>query len=975
MKNTSNILKIGVILNIILLFSFPKHAFSQQYGIKNYGVAEGLGQSQVHAISQDSFGYLWVGTLGGGISRFDGSNFINFTKEVGLASNFVLSIQTTAKEEILVGTTNGLSKITKDSIYSNFTNSPLDTLIIQDIQLPYIATSSGLFLYENGVITRFEEKNDKCGVGILQIAKSNSKIWGATNHGVIEISEEGVDCRTNLNRANNHNYTSIIPSKDGGIWAGSLGGGISKINTDGSSINFSKSAGLETYNVSSLLEDTKGNVWIGSKGQGLSIFNGKDFTKITSKNGLANDFVNTIFQDKNGIIWLGTSNGLSKYSNNAYILYDKTSFLPGGGAHTVFQDKDGTYWFACFDGGVVSKKGAEIKQYNKNNRFTSKRIRSIFEDRDGVLWFGSDGEGMFSYSNGSFKKLKIGNVWVSDIKQDKEGVFYIATLGNGLYRMHGDTITNHMVKDGNSRNRINKISIHSSILLATDKGAYQFIQDSIYFIKEIPRERFTTLVTNKNGTSFFGNVGKGIFAYANGKLSQINKSNGLVSDNVYAILPSKNGLWVGTEKGVEEVELQGADAIKVIKQHNVNNGFLGIEIIRNGMYQDQDKNYWFATVNGLVKYTPQKTQKYIPKISLTGLELFYEPLDSGSVFGSSISILKNSFAYTQNHFTFRFQGLDFNANGKLLYRWRLLGLDDIWTTATSQNFATYPNLHPGKYTFEVQVKGKDNWSQTANQTIVITNPYWKETWFLYLMVLIGLATLGIITWGIFRSINKRNKSKNEQLQMERKMIELEQQALRLQMNPHFLFNSLNAIKGAVAQQQTKEAKRSIDQFAKLMRALLENTQEGYIPLYKELNLIKQYLSLELLNHEFNFDIKVEEDVSENVLIPGMIIQPLVENAVLHGISPLKENGNIQITFRKVTDQIILCEIEDNGIGREASQKAKELSVHKQTSRAMQNILDRLEIIKKPGLDIGLTIIDIVEEGRTGTKVQLKLPIK
>ena len=960
-----------IVLFTLILFLCNK-INAQQFGIKNFGVAEGLGQSQVQAIAQDSLGFLWIGTLGGGVSRFDGSQFSNYSRNKGLKSNFVLSIQVIDYNTILVGTTSGLCKISKDSIYHSFTNSALDTLIIQDIQLPYIATSSGLFLYDMKKAKRFEKIATKCGRGILQLAIANDKIWGATNHGIIEYEGDEIKCRTDLNSAHNHHFTSVINDYKGGVWAGSLGGGLTNIKNDGSFINYSRNAGLETYNISCLYKDSKGNIWIGSKGQGVSKFKDGKFTKITTLNGLANDFVNTIYEDKTGNIWFGTSNGISKYHGEKYVLFDKTSFLPGGGAHTLLQDQNGGYWFASFAGGVFYKKEDNATYYNRSRGFTNKRVRVIFEDQNGKMWFGTDGNGLYSFHSGRFKKAALGNVWVSDIKQ-RDSTYFVATLGNGLYTIQQDSIKNYLIQSSYSRNRINRLVQDTVVWMATDNGAFYYKNDSIYFESKIPKERFTTLTKSKDGILYFGNIGKGIFTYNGVKSTNLNNGSGLLSDNVYTVHHFGKTLWVGTERGINEIETNKDGSFIKIKKHTAKKGFLGIENIRNGIYVDLNQYFWFATVNGLVRYIPKADMNHIPAVFIQSIELFYEPISENSILGRSSSLKNNVFSFTKNHFTFRFQGIDFNTNGPIQYSWRVLGLDEIWSTPTSQNFATYPKLAPGEYVFQVKAIGQNSDSKILQQPFTIEQPYWEKSWFKYSVILLCIIFIGLITWFIIKGINKKNRAKTEKLKVERKMIELEQQALRLQMNPHFLFNSLNAIKGAIAQQDTKAAKTSLDQFAKLMRALLENTQEGYIPLYKDLNLIKQYLGLEQLNHDFEYEVQIGDNISENILIPGMIIQPLIENAVLHGVSPMKTKGKIDVRFEKLSDNIILCEIEDNGIGRKASQKAKDQSVHKQTSRALSNIIARLDILKQSGKDAGLEIIDKTSD--SGTIVKLKLPIK
>lgn len=948
------------------------NSYSQQYSFKNYNIYDGLAQSQVQALEQDSLGYLWIGTLGGGVNRFDGNEFITYTKSNGLSSNFILSIQAIDDNTILVGTTYGLCKITSDSIYSNFTNSPLDTLIIQDIQFPYVASSSGIYTLENGNAKKLSYQVPICGKGVYQMAFSNNTLWAATNNGVIQLSEDKQRCRTDINRVHNHHFTSIVKDQSNQIWAGSLGGGITLLTEDGDFKNLSSRDGLYTYDVSCLLVDSKNNLWIGSRGQGVSKYDGNRFIQITTKNGLANDFVNTIFEDKNGNIWFGTSNGISKYNGDKYILHEKSSFLAGGGAYNAFQTIDKNFWFTPFDGGIIQvSEDYKIKTFKSSQGFTNKRVKAIYQDKDSILWIGTDGAGLYQFKENRLQKIPIGNLWVRDIKQVDSNLF-VATLGDGLVVITPDTLINFREENGLPSNRINKIQVDSVLYLATDKGIAYYLNDSIYLLNKIPKERFTSLEVDTKGNLYCGNIGRGVYIYHDKKITHLTSKNGLNSDNIYALKWEDNSLWVGTEKGLNQLYFD--ENMEIIKnnRHTLKEGFLGIELLRNSIYKDLNGNYWFGTVDGLVQHTPQKeTKTNKPNLLLNAIELFYEPLVKSNQLGKPIKLEKTSFSHAQNHFSFRFQGVDITSATPLLYQWRLIGLDTIWSKPSTQNFATYSNLAPGNYQFEVKCINDFQESEVIKQHFTIAQPYWKSTWFIVVIILASILFLAGLVWFIIKNITKRSIEKQEKIEAQRKMIELEQQALRLQMNPHFLFNSLNAIKGAIAQQQTKEAKKSLDQFAKLMRAMLENSQDGFITLDKEINLIEQYLGLESLNHTFTYKIEKDEQIEKDLMIPAMMIQPLVENAILHGVSPLKEGGHILIKFTKNNDDMLVCEVIDNGVGLEASKKAKEASIHKQESKAITIIKSRLELIKT-NPSIGLSYHDNIPNG---TIVKIVLPVR
>lgn len=217
----------------------------------------------------------------------------------------------------------------------------------------------------------------------------------------------------------------------------------------------------------------------------------------------------------------------------------------------------------------------------------------------------------------------------------------------------------------------------------------------------------------------------------------------------------------------------------------------------------------------------------------------------------------------------------------------------------------------------------------------------------------------------------------ERLAMERNLLELEQKALRLQMNPHFLFNCLNSIKGLISEHKPEEAKVYLSRFSKMMRTMLENSRETFIPLNSEIETLHSYLELEKLSmgEKLSYSIEVEGHMNRNkILIPPMLLQPFVENSIVHGLQAHSGQGMIRINMEE-EGQVLVCRIEDNGIGREASGQLR--SKHEHKSSAIAITQERLNIINKK-LNVGelkISIEDVKSPDGTvkGTRVILKIP--
>jgi LytS/YehU family sensor histidine kinase len=262
----------------------------------------------------------------------------------------------------------------------------------------------------------------------------------------------------------------------------------------------------------------------------------------------------------------------------------------------------------------------------------------------------------------------------------------------------------------------------------------------------------------------------------------------------------------------------------------------------------------------------------------------------------------------------------------------------------------------------------------------ILPPVWQRWWFIAFSLLAIIAGI----WSIFqyriKQINTKNRIEKEKLLMEKSIIELEQEASRLQMNPHFIFNSLNSIQGFITINDTVQAKRYLAKFARLMRLILENAREEYIPLQNEIDMLENYLELEKLsrNNIFEFNININESINcETTEIPPMMIQPFVENAIIHGIKNKEGKGLIELNFN-IKDSLLVCEVVDNGIGRQKSDEIKTKTKPKHKSTGMSVTRKRLEQFKiQTGSNAGVDIVDLKDEqgNSVGTKVVVGIPFE
>jgi LytS/YehU family sensor histidine kinase len=320
------------------------------------------------------------------------------------------------------------------------------------------------------------------------------------------------------------------------------------------------------------------------------------------------------------------------------------------------------------------------------------------------------------------------------------------------------------------------------------------------------------------------------------------------------------------------------------------------------------------------------------------------------------------------------------------YRWKLVGIDEDWSPVTSEHSIVYSNISPGKYTFLVKACNEDGvWNKRPVRiSIEIAAPFWLQWWFILLEIVLGLAMLfGLFKWQTNR-IRAKSEEAQRQLQMAKEMIELEQKALRLQMNPHFIFNALNSIQSQIGTGNEQEARYYLAKFSRLMRQILDNSRNSLITLEEEVQTLENYLLIEQFcnGNRFSYTITVDESLERDFIkLPPMLLQPFVENAIKHGFrfseteNPGKR-GQIEIRFAE-KGNLLECSVTDNGIGCKQSaelNKSSKETYHRSTALLVtQERLDLLDGI--PGVQ-SLEMIDLEDEtgNALGTKVIIRLPV-
>jgi LytS/YehU family sensor histidine kinase len=321
----------------------------------------------------------------------------------------------------------------------------------------------------------------------------------------------------------------------------------------------------------------------------------------------------------------------------------------------------------------------------------------------------------------------------------------------------------------------------------------------------------------------------------------------------------------------------------------------------------------------------------------------------------------------------------FNNANQNQYAYMLEGAEKNWVFSGQVNTATYSGLKPGTYTFKVKAANNDGlWGDETVLKIIINPPIYARWWFIALLAL--LAGAAVYAWNRFR-INQTRKEEKLKAVFQQQIAETEMKALRAQMNPHFIFNSLNSIQKYILKNEHFEASQYLTKFSRLIRLILDHSNQNTVLLSSELEMLKLYIEMESLRFDNKFDYAIitsDNLQPDTVEIPSMLIQPYVENAIWHGLLHKESKGKLTVSFNRDAESKLIVTVEDNGIGREKAAELKSKQVLKKKSYGMQITEDRIAIINRiQKIHATAAVIDVkdVNHEAAGTRVLLHIPLK
>lgn len=976
--------------------------YGQQLQFTNFGLNDGLAQSQVYCTLEDDKGYIWMGTNGGGISRFNGLEFETFTSSNGLPSNYVYCLIEDNNKRVWAGTSKGLAYFDGNDfihIESSIIKGKISALAEIQGEI-WIGSLGKVYSLVDTIIQNYDNAPIKGEISFIRQGKGSS-IWFGSNNGVAIYAMQTWETINSSNGLSSNLVRSIAFNDSDGVWIGTYGQGVNYLkNNNITSIKNLPNNGRIVVN--SILLDENDKLWIATIDHGVCLYNPLDssYKVLSERQGLANNFVNSIMKDSWSNIWLGTTGGgVSKYSGQQFEHYDKTNGLKGSYIYSLEMAGD-SMWLSSSAGGVSVFKDGKATQYALDSGFTNAKSKAIFHSSDGLIWIGTEGSGMALFDGDTFTSFTtnsgLSHNWVKSFTEDSAGRIWIATGGGGIDLLEGfDTLSNPIFKNFNKASGLPSnrfIDLHTDrlnrIWFASRTGGIGYIlEDSVYnfstkdsLLSSVAR----SLSEDNNGNLWIAtNEGINYMSLYDDELRlKVFKGNSLLSSkNLYLLEFDKNGdLWLGSEKGVEKFKISEVGEVLEHFHFGLDEGFIGVETNLNSVHSDKNGDMWFGTINGLQRYlsATKISNSKEPYLNFTSINLDYTLIEKTQYFNKK-QPTEFVLPFNENNLTFNFLGITQTLPKKVKYQWRLKGLDANWSPISKRNSINYSNLRPGEYAFQVKSVNENGiWNKEPLVfSFTITKAIWNEDWFILSYIFMALFFIGLIIAVRVRRVKRKSRDNQLKISMEKDLLVLEQKALRLQMNPHFIFHTLNSIQSLIATKEEDEAREYLSKFSRLMRQILENSRQNEIGLDAEIETLRNYLNIERFvnDHQFQFEILFDDELElEFIKIPPMIVQPFIENAIIHGIAHLNDGeGIISIRFKDCTSYLE-CIIEDNGVGRKKSGEHNAVSNKLHKSTALIVTKERLAYLSKEKESLLFEDLKDEKDMDCGTRVTLKIPI-
>lgn len=1012
----------------LLFFLYVTSLLAQPVSFSHLNTTNGLSDNLVRCAITDKNGFLWIGTANG-LNRYDGHTVTTYYKaqQPQLCSNNIFGVFCDSRNRIWVGSYSGVTMIDEyrrfhqiifnDSIKTNYSCAVI-------IESP----SLGIILYTSEGHYCFDEKKGKW-YPLTWSATEQFKIGWRDNARFDNerYIQTGFDKLIILDYANQRkSFEFDLPYaisscriNDEEILVAAFEGKLVRVSIRQKKIikeyplTRMQNGKLVNTNIVRLRQAASGEIIITTGVGGIFIFDpvSERFSQYKhhplDPGSLSDNANENIFCDANGNVFIcGGNNGLDYFNIKHYSPVHISIFTGAGGEiydgriNCIEKDRKGRLWMGGKDCLVmfepVSGKSAIYHYYYPilNIGERSFEVNCIGIDNRDRVWVGTNGGGigMLNETTGQFIKFSIDSLGGKKPGFASNIIFNI-TPGDNDMMWVGCSV--------------------GAVLFNTTTYRTDTLRPSIFVSKEKDKA-VIRIFKDSRGKMWLGTWNNGIYWYDPGHntLNEVKYPGNKKASFVTDFAEDKNGkIYAATSDGIAYIDEQGneflhtsdngreyRDCIALLAGNNDQLWFsskkklfvlnASTKAFRSfdekisqrsygfnaGAIAFSDSLQYWASEKGIFFFNPDKLRTTTN--ALNPIVYAVNTTDSSYSFAASDAI---KLPYKNNTLNFSFTTVDLYGGENIVYQYKLNSQDNEWINSAGIRQVRYSSLPPGKYTFQVRASEDGvNWSSLSNTITVRIRPaLWQTWWFRALGVLL---IAGIAFYFFRRRVAVIKEKEKLRSQYERKIAEVEMSSLRAQMNPHFMFNSLNSINNFILKNDPDNASGYLTKFSRLMRLILDNSRSEWVLLENELKALELYIQLEAVrfDHAFSYSIEVTQDINtETVIVPPLLIQPYVENSIWHGLLHRKEaGGRIDIKLWR-NNNMLYIEIEDNGVGRDESKRLRSKTATRQKSHGMKITAERMDIVNKVyNVDAGVTITDLNnEKDRSGTRVLITFKYK